>query len=181
MRRLLSAAILLSPIFLAPACDQPSRICDLVCECEHCNDLAEDYGCEQISASQEIAEIYECLDEWKAYADCYEDKGTCDEEEANFTTQEEGSCSATASSGIACTDNTECLNVGFEGARCEDMLCVYTACAGSGDQPGQPCTSNSDCQSGTDKCAEEGATYAECLTDASDNPAIFSGFNFDFD
>lgn len=178
MRRLLCAALFLSPVLFAPACDQPSRICDLVCECEHCNDLAEDYGCEQVSASKEIAEIYECLDEWTAYADCFEEKGTCDEEEANFTTREQGSCSATASSGLPCADNSDCLTVGIDGARCEGMVCVYTACAG--DQVGQPCSSNSECPGGADRCEEEGGKYAACVAEASENPNYFLGFSFDF-
>ena len=175
MRRLLAITIFLSPIMLMPACGQPSRICDLVCECEHCNDLTDDYSCERISASQEIAEIYECDSEWTSYADCFEDKGVCDEDEARFSTQEQGSCSSTASSGVPCMDNTECLNVGITGARCENMLCVYTAC--TGDMNGQPCDSNSDCPGGADKCASELEDLNKCLVDASDDNSFI---NVDF-
>lgn len=175
MRRLLATAILLCPVMFAPACDQPSRICDLVCECEHCNDLSEDYLCERVSASQDIAAIYECDAEWSAYADCVEDKGTCDEDGANFTTRETGSCSNTANSGLSCTGDSDCVNTGIPGARCENMSCVYTAC---NDGNGQPCSTDSDCPGGEDKCMSEAEKLSECITAASDDPS-FVFFNFD--
>lgn len=170
VRRVLAALLLLSPVTLAPACDQPSRICDLICECEHCNDIVEELRCEAASASQEVAEIYGCLDEWTAYADCFENEGTCIEDEANYTTREDGSCSEVYDSGLNCTDNSDCLQLGgIIGARCEGMTCVYDSCA---DSNGQPCISNSECPGGEDKCGEELEKLAECENEASAHDSV---------
>jgi hypothetical protein len=177
--RALSLIILASPLALAPGCSQASQICSMVCECEHCNDIAEDARCEAISASQDVADVYDCAEEWTAYADCYETEGTCEEEEANYTTREPGSCSATSSSGITCMTNSDCLNLGYQGVSCENMECVYPSCAG--DDTGQPCESDSDCQGGKDKCEEEGAKLNECIQGASDSETGFFYFGFDLD
>jgi hypothetical protein len=176
MRHLLAFVLLAAPIAMVPACSQPSRICSLMCECEHCNDIIDDYSCERVSASQEIAEIYACDGEWTSYADCYENKGACDETEARFSTREPGSCSGTADSGFACADNTECLQLGITGARCEGGSCVYTSCAGQAN--GQPCQSNSDCPGGNDQCQAELDALNACLVAAADDDAyINADFN----
>ncbi|HHH10774.1 MAG TPA: hypothetical protein ENK23_01685, partial [Sorangium sp.] len=152
MRRLIAISLFLSPLVLAPGCDTAADICSLVCECEHCADMVEFYRCQQIDSSRQIADVYDCTSEWDAYADCYQQKGRCDERAANFTTRKPVSCSGTSDTGVGCTTDSDCADVGVPNASCVDMSCQYRSCA---DPQGGPCEKDSDCRNGDDECQSE--------------------------
>jgi hypothetical protein len=176
MRRTLAITLFLTPALLVPACDQPSRICDLICECEHCNDIIEDYRCQAADASQDIAEVYGCDGEWEAYADCVENEGECNEEEARFSTRAAGSCSGTTDTGFTCMVDADCDQVGINGGTCgANMTCEVRAC---NDGSGIPCSSDAECTNGEDKCAVESEELARCMHEASDDP-VYIGFDLD--
>jgi hypothetical protein len=177
MRRALAIMLFMTPAAVLPvACSQPSRICDLICECEHCNDITEEYKCQAADASQEIAEVYGCEDDWEAYGDCIEDEGECDEDEARFSTREPGKCNASYDSGITCMDDPDCLGIGNGSATCgAGMTCEYQAC---NDGNGIPCNADDECSGGENRCADEEEKLAECLSEASDDQAyVFIDFD----
>lgn len=70
-------------------CTRADVICDLVCECEHCNDQAKIEACNQLQTAEDVAAAYACTAKWEAYTVCVEDRGTCDENEARFSTRDD--------------------------------------------------------------------------------------------
>ncbi len=69
-------------------CSRAQVICDLRCECEHCNNQDELVECDQLAAQEDVADAYDCSDAWNDLTVCMEEKGTCDETEARFTTRD---------------------------------------------------------------------------------------------
>jgi hypothetical protein len=145
---------------------EATTICDLECDCEHCNDFASEVRCDERNAEHDVADAYGCADVWDTWATCYEDKGSCDESKATYSTvqQTAGSCSNESSTGKACPNgNSDCTS-GVPDQYCAAGMCKFKSCAGSG----VPCTSNSQCSSGgQDRCASEQKTLGDCVTKAS--------------
>ena len=156
----------------APACGGlPATLCDLVCECEHCNDVEEDVTCEGYATQQDVAEIYDCLQEWEDWATCVEEKGTCNEDEADFSTRKQGSCTgAPQDTGIPCANNGECTQGFGDGFYCSGGTCQARTCAGDSNQF---CATSDECPDGEDRCDSEAADLAECIDDASDMGGSF--------
>jgi hypothetical protein len=142
---------------------QASDVCELVCECEHCNDVDEELLCNQLETGADVAEAYACDAEWEAYATCVEDKGKCDEKEARFSTEEPGRCNATEPIGVPCVDQAECSQFGSN-LTCDGGQCVGRVCSGEG---GFFCASDSDCPGGEDRCGDKLSDLNECESKAS--------------
>jgi hypothetical protein len=169
---ILSFAVgLFFPVGVLGCSSQAGAICSLECECEHCNDIEESVSCESAETQAEIAEAYDCLSEWEEWATCVEEKGECNEDDAQFSTQEPGSCNASMDSGFPCTSDAECEQLGSDS--CEEGTCRIRVCAESGNQ----CTSNEDCPTGEDRCQSEQDALTECQDDASDASGFFFGLN----
>lgn len=155
---------------LAAGCgSQASTLCSLECDCEHCNDYEADVRCRSLETQQEIADTYECADQWSAWATCVEERGRCDEEEANFTTSAAGSCSGTEPIGASCATDNDC---GGFGASCAAGMCVQRVCEGDGNS----CQNDSDCP-GDNVCRDQQIALGECIDKAS----AHGGAGFDFD
>lgn len=167
---ILKALLLIGPLASAGCGSQASQLCDLACECEHCNDYEEDLNCVQLQAQQDIAEAYECSEEWEAWASCVEEKAECDEDEARFSTSGSGSCSGSMPLNFSCATDTDC---GGFGASCQAGMCVQRVCAGT---DGFSCETNDDCP-GEDRCGDEQQDLNECIDDSS----AHDGPIFDFD
>jgi hypothetical protein len=167
-KRLLIAVACLS--VAVASCSQADAICSLECDCQHCNDVAEDLQCLQREAEADKADAYGCLDEWETWATCYEDKGECDEKAASFSTQtrSRGTCTAEIDLGVDCPTGNECDGLG-QNAYCEAGGCKQKSCTGSGS----PCQNDSDCPEtfGDDKCAKQKGSVDECITKASAHKA----------
>lgn len=157
---LTKAALLLSLGASMLACSHGQTVCQLICECEHCNDQEEVVTCDRFETDQAVADAYDCGDKYDAYLTCIEEKGTCDETDANYSTQGGGSCSDTQPLGMSCMTNNDCQG-GFD-AVCTGGMCMMTVCAGSG----QPCQNNGDCN-GSDLCADARSDYRDCVDAAS--------------
>lgn len=146
------------------------NLCAMQCDCEHCNDYAEDTVCILAQLQQDTAENYGCDAAYDAWAVCVEEKGICDEKEARFSTRETSTCSGSQMTGQTCMNNGDCN--GFA-ATCVGGNCVVSTCSGSND----PCQDNFDCQ-GNDLCNEASQALNECVANASDKPSGFFDFNF---
>jgi len=114
-------------------CSSAQSTCDLVCDCEHCGDPKEDVTCLEYEAQEAEADAYECSDAWEKYMTCVQEKGTCNEKEANFSTRSNGTCSDTDNLGFNCATDADCQN-GFPGkVTCSGGSCVASRCSGRGD------------------------------------------------
>lgn len=69
--------------FVGQGCGQAVEVCDVVCECEHCSDRAEDLCLIEVDRILERAEAYGCDSEAEELLDCVVDDNDCDD--ANFT------------------------------------------------------------------------------------------------
>ena len=173
LRFLALGSLLGLALLAAPACSgQPGTLCDLQCECEHCNDVEEDVTCEAYATQRDVSEIYDCLAEWEDWANCVEEKGTCNEDEASFSTHEQGSCTGPAqASGSPCANNDECTQSWGDAFYCSGGTCQARTC--TGDQGGYTCATSDECPDGEDRCGDEAADLAECIDDASDMGQTF--------
>lgn len=88
-RLLVKPLLLLSLVGASADCSRAQVICELVCDCMHCNDHDEILVCAQYSRQEDMADAYGCGEAWSALSICIEERGTCDETE--FTTIENGS------------------------------------------------------------------------------------------
>lgn len=82
----LLSAFLLTPLALAlggPGCGQAVTVCDLVCECTHCSDRAEDACIINVDRMIETAAAYDCTEDFDKYVECIEKDGDCND--TNFT------------------------------------------------------------------------------------------------
>ncbi|MBI4704023.1 MAG: hypothetical protein HY744_23185 [Deltaproteobacteria bacterium] len=137
-----------------------TTICELECDCEHCNDIKEELECTDREAEMEKADIYGCLDQWEAWASCVENNGECNEQKADWSTRGPGKC-ATGPVGMSCTTGADCA--GYPGSTCDGTQCVSQQCA----DMGMPCDSDDDCPGGEDRCADEIKSYGECMDKAT--------------
>lgn len=148
-------------------------VCDLMCECEHCNDYEEESRCAQLEWQADVAEAYDCTSKFESWASCVEENGSCDENEASFSTLERGSCSGKGETGLDCSlDPGVCAGIG-SGSSCENGTCKYRACAGALGPNPPACGSDADCGFGPDRCAEARTALVECEQEASEvNPFL---------
>jgi len=167
MRRLF-IAVVVGALFSSTTggcASQPETLCSLECDCEHCNDLVEEATCADREKDLKVAEAYGCDGEWEAYATCYEERGRCDEEKANYSTQAPGSCNGVLNAGFPCTTPVDCEQFGGDTVwTCVAALCVGKACAGNNMFP---CRQDNDCEGGADECGLQASNLNECLTAAS--------------
>lgn len=82
---LASAIVLLGFSFSTMGCSRAAAICEITCECEHCNDQAQLEVCNQLGTAEDLASAYDCSDKWEAYTVCVEERGTCDAKESRFS------------------------------------------------------------------------------------------------
>ncbi|MDI1447508.1 hypothetical protein [Polyangium sp. 6x1] len=109
---LVNAALLLGLAVASSGCSRAQVVCDLVCECQHCSDEDEVKTCEQYATRETVADAYDCGDAWTTYTVCVEERGTCDEKEANFSTVKDNN--------DACQDEEDALNSCIDAASAHD-------------------------------------------------------------
>ena len=152
-----------SLVVVAPGCGSTaSNICGIECDCEHCSDLKEDEVCASRECDANVADAYGCLQEWEDWATCFEDKGTCDEKEARYSTTEEGhGACLDQDSGLDCTMDAAVCNSN-PGWTCSGGTCKFKACENGG-----MCTTSSDCPTtgGKDKCSSQLEDLGKCIED----------------
>jgi len=168
----ITAISLVGALALAHGCaSQATTVCELICECEHCNDVEEELSCAQIETSADIAEVYGCDAEWEAYAVCYEEKGKCNEKEASFSTQAPGRCDGLAPTGFPCTTQVDCEQLGSF-LTCDAGQCSQRVCSGPDEYP---CENDDDCPGGEDRCQDEAVKLNECQSEASGHDRDIGG------
>src|SRR5262245_55561045 len=147
MRTTTICSLVLSAVFVtlvAPACkSQATTICDVECDCEHCNNYEKDLKCDGRNAEADIADAYGCADKWETWATCFEEQGSCDESKASYSTVKmtPGSCTGTMTTAVMCpTGNADCATAGPM-AFCDAGTCKIKTCLGMGN----PCTTNAEC------------------------------------
>lgn len=165
--RRLSPILLLGALGLVLGCSAEQQLCSAVCDCEHCNDYREEIYCAQLDSNADIAAEYGCDEKWSDYVDCVLEKGECKEKEANFSTEEPGTCGAAQNVGASCMSNADCAP--WDGATCNSGQCVQRTCSGSS---GYPCQTNDDCPGGQDRCQEKLTALYECQSDASEHGGV---------
>lgn len=152
------------------SCTRADDICSLVCDCTHCNDEDEDRTCEYLNRQQDMAAVYGCEAAWESWAECVENKGTCIEESATFTTSEVNRCGSFVDLQIPCSGDAECS---AQGAFCNNGSCMRRAC--NADPQNQTCTTDSDCPQGEDLCLDMLNSLADCERTASGVNYFFVG------
>jgi len=83
-----SALVLFGFSFATMGCSRATVICELVCECEHCNDQDKIEQCNSVNAAEDVASAYDCGEQWDAYTVCFEERGTCEVKESRFSTDD---------------------------------------------------------------------------------------------
>ena len=135
---ILTVALIVSLSAAVPACSQAQTICDLKCDCEHCNDVKRDDVCATYEAKLEVAEAYGCEAEWEDLASCIEEYGACSEQHLHFSTLGRGICvnSFCVDSQVPCKLDVDCLtNVDL----CADQTAKLNTCEiGATAHPGKP-------------------------------------------
>src|SRR5689334_142122 len=125
---------------LTQGCSSAQTTCDIVCDCQHCGDFAEDTTCFLYKVQEASADSYGCLGKWDEYMSCVQEKGTCNEKEARFTTKKNGTCSDTQDLGLTCMATADCDVIGFpDPVTCVNNMCTYKVCSGGSDNN---CTSD---------------------------------------
>jgi hypothetical protein len=151
----------------ALGCGGPeAELASLVCDCEHCNDWREEEVYDGLQTGADVADLYGCIEDWDVYVQCQIDEGRCEEDNANWTLQGPGSCTASLDLMMPCMTDAECAMLGGPGAKtCSvTMTCVTTACVGSNN----PCDANSDCP-GADQCQSQQDRFNDCINKGSDH------------
>ncbi|MFO0735893.1 MAG: hypothetical protein U0270_08435 [Labilithrix sp.] len=73
--------------------------CQAQVDCEGGNDADVDACVDQQKGVEDVADAYECGDQWGEYTDCVEGKGVC--ENGNYSVKDT-SCAAKAAAALAC-------------------------------------------------------------------------------
>jgi hypothetical protein len=151
----------------APGCgSRAATLCALSCECEHCNDYAEDANCTLYETQENVSAAYNCSAQWDIWATCVEEKGICQEKEANFTTAATGSCSAFQSVGVPCMVDADCAMIDSDYS-CDAGMCAERVCVGGGGS----CRDDNDC-TGEDLCRNQEDALEKCIDDASEHNGV---------
>lgn len=156
VRRVFASVVALGSVGLAASCSQVGALCDLICDCEHCNEIQESARCDALALDQEFAGIYECGSAWETWAECVENKGQCREDDATFTTRELDYCASFIDLNTPCAGNADCNQ---PEAFCNNGSCMRRSC---NSDPQQPCSSDSDCPTGPDQCEQERELLDDC-------------------
>jgi hypothetical protein len=164
--------LLPAALLVVVGCSRAADLCTTVCECEHCNDWEEEATCERLDLSLDVAQAYDCEDDWDNWADCFESIGQCYESQAAFSTSDLGSCAMHVNVQITCTSDSPCRAVD-DSYFCSNNTCVYKACDNSPASQPQACADHSECPVGVDRCAEEAHALLECEQKAA-NIAVTS-------
>ncbi len=101
---LASALVLFGFSFATMGCSRATVICELACECEHCNDQNEVESCNQLRTAEDVASAYDCSEQWDAYTVCVEERGTCDATEARFSTRDDAGDDRCETESVAVND-----------------------------------------------------------------------------
>lgn len=166
MRYVMAGGLLALGFFgMAPGCSSAQTVCELACECQHCSDPTEDVTCYAYKVQEAEAQAYACDDAWEALMTCVQEKGTCNEKEAQFSTRANGTCSDTQMVGGNCMTNADCQQIGIPGkTACTNGMCVVYRCSGGG----QSCDTDADCAgNGEELCDKEKTDVADCIDKAS--------------
>lgn len=80
-RHLALVAFLCLPVGVAAGqgCTLANDICDVFCECEHCNDRQEDECLIRVAQARDTADEYECAEESDEFWECALDRNDCDD------------------------------------------------------------------------------------------------------
>lgn len=159
------SVLLLGFLGNAGGCSSAETVCELICDCSHCNDLEMDLVCFQYKVQEATAEAYDCSEQWEAQMTCIQEKGTCKEEESRFETRGSSSCSDTEDIGVMCMSQADCDAIGFPGPlTCTVNRCLAKVCSGNGAN----CSSDADCTgSGPELCDDEEVAVRKCVEAAS--------------
>lgn len=159
------AIVLLGFLTSLGGCSSGRTVCELICDCSHCNDFETDLVCFQFESQEAVAEAYDCAEQWEAQMTCIQEKGTCDEEKAEFETRGPSTCSDTQDVGVTCMTAADCSGVGNpDSVTCTANTCVIKVCSGNGGS----CSVDSDCTgSGAELCEAEQIKVQECISKAS--------------
>lgn len=157
---------LLLVVLAAGSCQSATdSACELLCECEHCNDWRAEASCAELDYNERLAEAYDCSSQWEAWLACFEEQGICNEPSARFSTRQPGSCSEAFDTGNPCTGVSECESYYGQASTCKDGRCFLTYCAGG---QGIPCHDGDDCPLGDDRCKAQKQALMECEVKASE-------------
>lgn len=110
---LAGAFVLVGFSFSTIGCSRAAAICEITCECEHCNDQAQVEVCNQLGTAEDIASAYDCSDKWDTYTVCVEERGTCDAKESRFSI-------ANDMGESRCQDESDALNECVRAASAHD-------------------------------------------------------------
>ena len=103
---------------LAPACTgQAGDYCDTFCECERCNDDAEDLCYENTDAFLDEAEIYGCEAQAEAYITCVMNNGECVDADFDAKTDQDppnNHCSADQQAYYTCVASASSFGSGSQ-------------------------------------------------------------------
>lgn len=89
MKRFILASALALFGFSSMGCSRATVICELICECEHCNDQNKTESCNQLGTVEEVASAYDCSEKWDAYTVCVQERGICEAKESRFSTRDD--------------------------------------------------------------------------------------------
>jgi len=112
IRSILVNAFLLLGLAASAGCSRAQIVCDIVCECEHCSDEREILVCADYATQEDVADAYGCGDAWNTYTVCIEEQGTCDANEANYSTVSDNQ--------DACDDERSAVNSCIDAASSHD-------------------------------------------------------------
>ncbi len=161
----IGSLLVLGLLGTSSGCSSAQATCDLINECEHWNDQTYEFTCTIYRAQEEAVDAYDCLDQWDEYMTCVQEKGTCDEKQADFTTRKSGKCNETQDLGVTCMAQADCDAIGFQDPlTCVNNSCTFEVCSGSN----QNCTSDADCIGiGEDACDTQAEAVQTCVDKAS--------------
>jgi hypothetical protein len=87
----LAAALALPFAISSQGCGTAYSVCDVVCECTHCNDRTHDECIIGVDRLLDVGDAYDCSEDVDAYLDCVENDSDCDDTafDANDCVQDE--------------------------------------------------------------------------------------------
>lgn len=120
MKRFFIASSLTSIVLLmsVSGCTRASALCAIICECEHCSDQTKSTTCDDLAIAEDVAASYDCTAKFELLADCVEQRGTCEEKDAEF--------SLTTDTGEnRCQDEKDALQECMDNASAHDAVDLF--------------------------------------------------------
>ena len=172
LRFLALGSLLGLALLAAPACSgQPGTLCDLQCECEHCNDVEEDVTCEAYATQRDVSEIYDCLAEWRTGPTASRRRAPATRTRRASPPTSRARARTGAGLGLSLRQQRR---VHAELGRCLLLFGRHLPGANLHRRPrGYTCATSDECPDGEDRCGDEAADLAECIDDASDMGQTF--------